>query len=141
MIDYIRAAVLLVVAVLFVGLRIRQLVVVRRARKWPSVEGRIEFGQLEQVAGGRSGVVILPVFSFSYQVAGEYYAGRFALSPYITDPFVTNSSFIQHMVGRTVRVTYNATQPEVWHIADKLIEGCKVEQRFSNELVSYAPRD
>jgi hypothetical protein len=57
----------------------------------------------------------------------------FALLPYITDPFV------EHMVGRKVQVNHDPLKPEVWFIADKLIEGCKVEQKFSGDWIDYAP--
>ena len=32
-------------------------------------------------------------------------------------------------------------KPEVWFIADKLIEGCKVEQKFSGNWIDYSPPD
>jgi hypothetical protein len=106
------------------------------------LKGLFESGKLEQVAGGgRSPKVILPVFAFSYQVGGEHYSGRFALLPYITDPFVTDSSFVEHMIGRKVQVNHAPLRPDVWFIADKLIEGCKVEQKFSGDWIDYAPPD
>ena len=83
--------------------------------------------------------MILPVFAFSYQVGGEYYSGRFALLPYITDPFVTDSSFVEDMIGRKVQVNHDSLKFDVWFIPDKLIEGCKVEQKFSGDWIEYAP--
>jgi len=67
--------------------------------------------------------------------------GRFALLPYITDPFVSDSSFVEHMIGRKVQVNHDPLKPEVWFIADKLIEGCKVEQKFSGNWIDYSPPD
>ena len=140
--DYIRTALLIVLIGFFLGTTIWRRRVSKKAAKWPSVEGTIESGQLEQVAGGgRSPKVILPVFAFSYRVAGEYYSGRFALLPYITDPFVADSSFVEHMIGRKIQVNHDPLKPDVWFIADKLIEGCKVEQKFSGDWIDYAPAD
>src|SRR5262249_17384396 len=118
---------LLIVGIAFValGLKIRQLVMSKKAQKWPSIEGIIESGKIEQVSGrGNNRPVFLPVFAFSYQVAGEYYGGRFALLPYITDPTVSDPSFPEHMIGRKVQVNYDPTHPESWFVADELIEGC-----------------
>ena len=142
MIDYIRIVLLTGLIIFFLRTTIWRRRVSKKAGQWPSVEGTIESGKLEQVAGGgRSPKVILPVFAFSYQVGGEYYSGRFALLPYITDPFVTDSSFVEHMIGRKVQVNHDRLKPEVWFIADKLIEGCKVEQNFSGDWIDYAPPD
>ncbi len=142
MIDYIRILLLTGLIILFVGTTIWRRRVYKKAREWPSVEGTIESGKLEQVAGaGLNSKVILPVFGFSYQVRGEYYSGRFALLPYITDPFVTDSSFVEHMIGRKVKVNHDPLKPDVWFIADKLIEGCKVEQKGSGDWIDYAPPD
>lgn len=125
-----------------VGLTVRRLLVSRKAQEWPSVEGTIESGQMEQVAGGgKTPRVILPVFAFSYHVEGQYYGGRFALLPYNTDPTVDDPSFLEHMVGRKVQVNYNPEHPEVWFVADKLIEGCRVEQKFGRDLTNFAPSD
>ena len=120
-------------------MKIRQLAIWRKAQNWPSVEGTIESGQREMVAD--SGSAILPVFAFSYQVAGEYYGGRFALRPYTTDPTVTDPSFIEHMIGRKVRVNYNPVHPEEWFVANERVEGCRVEQKFGRDFINYAPRD
>lgn len=142
MIDYLGIVLLTGLSVYLLGRTIWRRRVSTQAAKWTSVEGTIESGKLEQVAGGgRNPKVILPVFAFSYQVAGEYYSGRFALRPYITDPFVTDGAFVEHMVGRKVQVNHDPRKPEVWFIADKLIEGCKVEQKFSGDLIDYAPPD
>lgn len=138
--DYVLTLVMIALALYFLGDRIWRRSVSKSAAKWPSVDGIIESGKLEQVAGGgRNPKVILPVFAFSYQVAGEYYAGRFALLPYITDPFVADSAFVEHMIGRKVQVNHDPLKPEVWFIADKLIEGCKVEQKFSGDWIDYSP--
>ena len=142
MIDYVRLILIMGLIVFALGSVIRRRRVSKKAEQWPSVEGTIESGKLEQVAGGgQSTEVILPVFAFSYQVAGEYYSGRFALLPYITDPFFGDSSFVEHMVGRKVQVNHDPLRPEVWFIADKLIEGCKVEQKLSGDWIAYPPSD
>lgn len=130
------------------GLRTRHLAICRKARNWPSVEGTIESGQREVVADGPGGpAIILPVFAFSYQVAGEYYGGRFALRgrvalrPYTTDPTVAVHSFIQHMIGRKVQVKYNPVHPEEWFVANELVERCRVQQKFSRDFINFPPRD
>jgi hypothetical protein len=138
--DYIAITILLSLVFVAVGLKVRQFIGWNKARKWPSTQGTIESGQFEQMAGGgKRPPVILPVFAFSYQVSDEYYGGRFALMPFITDPTVSDPSFVEHMVGRKVQVNYDPASPELWFVADKLIEGCKVEQKFSSELQSFAP--
>jgi len=40
----------------------------------------IQTGALEVVTSTRFNAVRLPAFAFSYQVRGEYYSGRFALT-------------------------------------------------------------
>jgi hypothetical protein len=139
LIDYIKIVLLTGVIGYFLGIRIWHGRVSKKAERWPSVEGTIESGKLEQVAGSGNYKVILPVFAFSYSVEGEYYSGRFALLPYITDPFVTDSSFIEHMISRKVTVNHDPLKPDVWFIADKLIEGCKVEQKFTGDWIDYSP--
>jgi hypothetical protein len=140
MIDYVRVILLTGFIIAFVGGTIWRRRVAKKAANWPCVEGTIESGKLEQVAGGgRMPKVILPVFAFSYRVDGEYYSGRFALLPYITDPFVADGSFVEHMIGRKVQVNHDPLKPGVWFISDKLIEGCKVEQKFSRDWIDYAP--
>lgn len=140
--DYIRIAALSGLIVYFLWRTIWRWRKSKEAAKWPSVEGTIESGRREQVAGGGGKPkVILPVFAFSYQVAGEYYSGRFALLPYITDPFVGDSLFVEHMIGRKLHVNHDPLKPEVWFIADKLIEGCKVEQTISADWIYCPPPD
>jgi len=142
MTDYIRVVLLASVILTLLGIKVWRRRMSRKATKWPCVEGTIESGKLEHVAGNRRGPeVILPVFAFSYRVGTEYYSGRFALLPYITDPFVSDSSFVEHMIGRKVQVNHDPLKPEVWFIADKLIEGCKVEQKFSGNWIDYSPPD
>ena len=142
MTDNIRAVLLGSLILIFLGIRVWRRRVSGKATKWPCVEGTIESGKLEQAAGGgKHPKVILPVFAFSYRVGTGYYSGRFALLPYITDPFVSDSSFVEHMIGRKVQVNHDPLKPEVWFIADKLIEGCKVEQKFSGNWIDYSPPD
>ena len=126
--------VLTVIVVLWLVRRIRA----RSARHWPTAEGTVESGAREVVASSRYGNIELPVFAFSYQVAGEYYSGRFALQPYITDP---GDSVISRMIGRKLQIHYDPAGPSTWFIPDELIEGCRVEQKLDPHLVSYPPRD
>ncbi|HKN17089.1 MAG TPA: DUF3592 domain-containing protein [Candidatus Sulfotelmatobacter sp.] len=109
-----------------------------KAKRWPTSEATIESGGVEVVARNRHGKVELPVFAFSYRVGTGYYGGRFALLPYITDP---DESIIGRMIGRKVQVRYDPKDAAVWFIPDELIEGCKVEQKISQNFVNYPPRD
>lgn len=68
-----------------------------KARHWPPTDATIESGDFELVARSRYGEVRLPVFAFSYEVAGAYFGGRFALLPYMTDP---DESLFSRMAGR-----------------------------------------
>jgi hypothetical protein len=101
-------------------------------------EATIESGQKEVVASARYGKIELPVFGFSYKVQGEYYAGRFALMPYITDP---GDSLISRMIRTKLQIHYDPAEPSTWFIPDELIEGCRVEQKFDPHLISYPPID
>jgi hypothetical protein len=110
----------------------------RQAKRWPTSEATIQSGGVEIVARNRYGNVELPVFGFSYQVGTVYYGGRFALLPYIADP---GESLIGRMIGRKMQVRYDPKDAAVWFIPDELIEGCKVEQKISRNLVNYPPRN
>jgi hypothetical protein len=125
-----------------VGALIVQLILRRgraaKAKQWPTSEATIESGAVEVVARTRYGKVELPVFAFSYRVGAGYYSGHFALLPYITDP---GELLIRRMVGRKVQVRYDPGDAAVWFIPDELIEGCKVEQKISRNLVNYPPID
>jgi hypothetical protein len=128
---------LLALVVIAFGLKLLRRSIAKKATKWPLAEGTIESGQMEVVAGGgRSPKVSLPVFAFSYQVQGQYYSGRFALLPYIA---AIDDSFISRMIGRKLQVRHDPLRPPVWFIADKLIDGCKVEQKLSRDWINYAP--
>jgi hypothetical protein len=109
-----------------------------KTKQWPTGEATIESGAVEVVASTRYGKVELPVFAFSYRVGAGYYSGHFALLPYITGP---GESLIGRMVGRKVQVRYDPGNAAVWFIPDELIEGCKVEQKISRNLVNYPPID
>src|SRR6185437_10264305 len=70
---------------------------VEQTERWPQAEATIESGRFEAPAQGR---VSLPTFAFSYNVAGNYYSGRFALMPHTTD----SASLIERMIGRKLQV-------------------------------------
>lgn len=121
-----------------IWLRKRRLARVHRT-KWPSVEATIQSGQVEQVHGPSSKYTTpphLPVLEFSYAVAGEYYGGRFAVSPYAADP---EEPIIQRLIGKTVKVLYNPAKPEEWLIPDEMIGGWRVEQKPAPHLVEMYP--
>lgn len=110
----------------------------KNARVWPTADATIESGALEVVANVRGTKVELPVFAFSYRVGEHYFGGRFALLPYITDP---GPSILERMIGRKLQVRYDPQRAENWFISDELIEGCKVEQKLSPDLLNFKPAD
>jgi len=107
---------------------------VEETEAWPQAEATIESGRLEATAQGR---VNVPTFAFSYQTAGKYYSGRFGLMPHTTD----SDSIIDRMIGRKLQVRYDPSRPEVWFIPDKVIEGCKVEQRMGPHVTGFYPKN
>jgi uncharacterized protein DUF3592 len=111
---------------------------VRKTAGWPIVEATIETGDFEVVARTRGAAVRLPVLAFSYEISGERYSGRFALLPYITDP---GASIVARMTGRKLPVRYDPEHPEKWYIPDKLMEGCKVEQKMDPHFLDLYPSD
>ena len=111
--------------------------VAKRAKNWPTAEATIESSSMEVMARSRGVNVTLPVFAFSYRTGDEYYSGRFALLPYITDP---GESILTRMIGRKFMVHYNPQKPSAWFIADKLIEGCQVEQKIGAHFMDFSPQ-
>jgi hypothetical protein len=133
LVDLLITASIAISLIYYLWRRIRS----NQAKNWPKSEGRVETGALEVVAHTKFGQIELPVFSFSYQVGPQFYGGRFALLPYITDP---GPSVIQRMIGRKLLVAYNPKCAQEWVVLDDLIEGCRVEQKLSTHLVNYPPR-
>jgi hypothetical protein len=126
-----------VICVAFVSWLLRR----RKAKStihWPTTEATIESGAVEVVAREKFSKVELPVFAFSYRVREEYFSGRFALLPYITDP---GQSVIERMIGKKLQVRYDPARAEMWFIPDELIEGCKIEQQLSPDFVNLKPKD
>jgi Protein of unknown function (DUF3592) len=120
---------------IFAFLSWRKRVAAEEALQWPQTEATVESGAIETVGSTGHNTVALPTFRFSYKVAGEYYAGRFSLRPVESDP---PESLLLRMVHRKLQVHYDPGRPEVWFLHDKMIEGCKVEQKMNPE-VGYAP--
>ena len=115
----------------------------KQTSAWPTAEATIETGQFETVAqpvtpGPYSPRRTLPVFGFSFTVGGKFYGGWFALCPYITDP---GEPIVTRMVGRKVQVKYDPDNPEEWFIPEKLIEGCKVEQKMGTDFFNFDPKN
>jgi hypothetical protein len=108
------------------------------ARKWPPAEATIESGTLEVYSAGRGAKVTLPTFSFSYAVNGDYYSGRFALMPYLTDPA---PGITERLIGAKLEITYDPSHPDVWFIPTEYIEGCKVEQKLGPHFTGFYPKD
>jgi hypothetical protein len=107
---------------------------VEETEGWLQTEASIESGGLEGAAQGR---VRLLTFTFSYQIAGKYYSGRFALLRHTADP---ESSLIDRMIGRKIQVRCDPRRPEVWFIPEKVIEGCKVAQRMGPHFSALYPK-
>ena len=136
--EITQAVVMFTVAVAGVTLWLWRRCRARKAQKWPYTEGTIESGGFEVVSHSKYGDITLPVLAFSYQVKNEYFGGRFALLPYITDP---GASVVDRMIKRKIRIHYDPIQPQTWFIADEFIEGCRIEQELSPDFVNYKPRN
>jgi hypothetical protein len=116
----------------------RQHLRVEMAQTWPAAEATIESGALETVKDSNPrSPIILPVFTFSYQVADEYYSGRFALSHLHTDA----DDLIQRLIGRKLQLRFNPSSPDIWFIPDTEIEGCRVEQKMGPHLIALYPKE
>lgn len=102
------------------------------AKKWPRTQATIESGAYEEYSLGRGGKATLPTFAFSYKVGEEFYGGRFALLPYITDP---PPSIVEKLIGQTLEISYEPGRPQNSFIPNDLIEGCKVEQKIGPHVV------
>lgn len=136
--DWTKIGAILATAAIGLAMWLRRRMLAHLAGKWPMTEATIESGRREVVARNRFGIIELPVFAFSYKVRGQYYPGRFALSPYITDP---GDGVISRMIGRRLQIHYDPTDPSAWFIPDELIEGCRVEQKFDPHFISYPPKN
>ena len=111
---------------------------VQVARKtWPSIDATIQSGDVETVDSDRGLPINLPVFAFWYQVAGEYYSGRFSLSFLLEAP----ESMIQKLVGQKLRVHYDPANPAKYLVHAETIDGCPVEQRMGPHMTHLYPRD
>ncbi|MGA3213167.1 MAG: hypothetical protein ABSD20_17835 [Terriglobales bacterium] len=130
--------IILCLAVAFIGWWEWQRSRVKRTDGWPTAEATIESGAVELVHSSSDVGIRLPVFAFSYKAAGEFYSGRFALLPYIVDP---GPSIVERMLDRKLLVRFDPNHPESWIIPDKLIEGCKVEQKVGPHLMHLYPTD
>jgi len=107
-------------------------------RRWPKTEATIESASLEVVRSSKYQDIQLPTFAFSYQVNGEYFSGRFALMPYITDP---GPSLMERMIGRKLQVHYNPRDPNECFVPVDLMEGCKVKQKTGVHFTRLYLRD
>jgi hypothetical protein len=45
------------------------------------------------------------------------------------------------MIGRKVQARCDPKDAAVWFMPDELIEGCKVEQKISQNFMNYLPSD
>ncbi len=129
--------VLLSVPIFFIGRMIWRNKHVQEAESWPSTEATVHSGDMEVVASGKGGDITLPCFAFSYVVAGEYYSGRFSLLPNLGP----DHSLIQRMNGRTFAVHYDPKKPSTFFIPGETMEGCDIQQRLSDRLVTLDPKD
>jgi hypothetical protein len=110
----------------------------REAEQWIAVEGTIESGALE---AARDVEIVLPTFAFSYKAADQYYSGRFSLRASHPNP-LAEPALEKKTIGRKILIRYNPTQPELWFIPDKFIEGHEIEQKLgSHAIFDFSPRD
>lgn len=113
---------------------------IEEAAQWPSVEARIESGALEVT--DETNKLRLPTFAFSYEVAGDYYSGRFSLMPKRFPTEADLELIIDGMRGRKIVLRYDPDHREVWCIPNEFIDGHKVEQKIGMHVVhSLYPRD
>jgi hypothetical protein len=118
----------------------RQCKLLQQAEQWLPVEARIESGALEGTR--ESGKILLPTFTFSYQVSGEYYSGRFSLVPKAFPTKEIIESIIDRMRGRNLLLRYQPDHPDVWFIPDEFIDGLKVQQNIGSHVIhDYRPNE
>jgi hypothetical protein len=110
----------------------------RAAKGWSATQGTIESGVSETVGTANGVQVVLPVFAFSYCVNGEYYSGRFSLSPYSND---VGEAIFKLIVGRKIPIKFDPSHPAKWFVAERLMEGYKVEQKMGPHLQPFYPKD
>jgi hypothetical protein len=109
----------------------------RRARSWPVTEAMIQSGAREVVTSEHGIDIILPVFAFTYKVAGEVYSGRFSLYPYITDP---PADITSRLTDTKLSLHFNPRKPAQWFISTDLIAGCKVKQELGPHVMHLYPQ-
>jgi hypothetical protein len=99
---------------------------VRIAEQWPTTEATIEGGTFEDVPGSSDTTKPLkaPVLGFSYQVRGEYFAGRVALMEFFDDD---GEEIIRRMTLKKLQIHYDPQDSTRWFIDDK-IAGCRIMQ-------------
>ena len=110
---------------------------VEDAKWWPCTEATIESGDEEAASTSGRGLLVVPVFAFSYRVNEEYYAGHFTLVPN-TEP---GESLIKRLVDRKLRIQYDPQEPSSYFIPDSMIEGCEVKQKMDPHLIRIYPSD
>ena len=94
-----------------------------QAKRWPTAEVTIQSAGMELVNWGGRSKVELPVYAFSYVVAGEYYSGRFSLQAGEAPP---SGTLKWELVGTKTTVHYDPKRPSTFSFADGLIAGCGV---------------
>jgi Protein of unknown function (DUF3592) len=112
---------------------VRQYQFVETARRtWPTIDAMIQSGAVEPVENCK---FRLPVFAFSYQVAGNYYSGRFCLSFLLDRP----ETMIERLVGQKLKIHYNPTDPAKYLVHEDTIDGCPVGQKLGPHFVRPYP--
>ena len=118
----------------------RQRELLQQAEQGLPVEARIESGALE--ATRESGKIVFPTFGFSYQVSGEYYSGRFSLTPKTFPTQEIIESIISRMIVRKLLLRYQPDHPEVWFIPDEFIDGLQAQQNIGSHVIhDYRPNE
>jgi hypothetical protein len=107
---------------------------VEEAGGWPQAEATIEYGGLEWTVQGRIKVADIRVL---LPECREVLLGPLRSHAYTTDP---ESPLIDRMIGRKLHVRYDPSRPEVCFIPDKMIEGCKVEQKMGPHVTGFYPK-
>ena len=119
-------ACVLAVAAVMVFRDLRYTLRKRSSANWPSAEARIESSTL-----GHPAISALPRFlyrvhfSYSYQVNGLEYSGRFSL---LVGGKTPAESIREALTGKTTLVRYHAQNPSISLLADRRLMGKPVMQ-------------
>lgn len=103
----------------------------RRSRNWPRTWATIRSVDMEVMELDGKTDIMLPCFTFIYEVGAKNYSGRFSL---FTDGEEEGELVAKKMTERKFEVQYDPRLPSAWYIPNKQMEGYEVEQKGSQHL-------